>query len=193
MTIKTDSVRISWDAPHRRFKSNRRPPALLHVCQESRREGLKTYQLSFSATTDPARIYFSYDLDILCILWKTLGPLPRPLARKLNDEECAKIKYMLINDEDLLDHSPGEIGRFTGLKSLGVICDPEREHEGSQWGADGIADYFEYTDAFKGSRHWWFDILNERASVPQKQPWRVALAELLRFADEYGSLPWVIL
>lgn len=50
------SIRLSSSSP---------PPAMLHVCAESREVALKYYTLAFGRHGHPAQIYFNFDRDIL--------------------------------------------------------------------------------------------------------------------------------
>lgn len=65
------------------YRSRCRPPSLLHVCKESREEGLKYYKLAFGVeykvlvgnrtmpqltVSSPPRIYFHWAMDWLCVM-----------------------------------------------------------------------------------------------------------------------------
>ncbi|KAI1476344.1 hypothetical protein F4774DRAFT_420856 [Daldinia eschscholtzii] len=63
-------VEVLYDSQNDRCTSSTAPPAVLHVCQESRFEALGIYRRSFGTKSHEPRIYFCPDLDVLY--------LPRP-------------------------------------------------------------------------------------------------------------------
>jgi hypothetical protein len=142
-TITTSSfVPVRWSQSQRVFLSTRKPPTILHICQESRIFGLKTYTLSFASSPEFARIYFSFEDDVVFFDWGTLGAIPGRLGRKLGDEECMKIRYMLIKEATLLEHCDEnlrELEKFIGLKRLVVVCDVERPETGDCYGLEEMS------------------------------------------------------
>ncbi|KAH7416951.1 hypothetical protein BKA64DRAFT_283635 [Cadophora sp. MPI-SDFR-AT-0126] len=137
LSTATRLVHIYWHARQRVFKSSQAVPPLLHVCQESRYEALKKYQLSFAPSPEFARVYFSFEKDVLMVCWRTLGAYPGRIGKKMGEEEAAKIKHLIMNEEALLFHAEDdgrELERFTGLNTLGVACDPANVESGEQYG-----------------------------------------------------------
>jgi len=165
--------------------SSRKPPAILHCNQESRICGLKTYKLSFASSPEFARIYFSPEFDTVCISWDSLGSSPGRLGRKISDDEASKIRSILVQEENLLEHADEnmrEWNRFKNLESIGVICDVNMPESGDAYGGEAMAAYSEKIDVpgeerwpslvclrdnqelwdEPCSRHWWFDGWNQR-------------------------------
>ncbi|TVY24034.1 hypothetical protein LHYA1_G008442 [Lachnellula hyalina] len=54
-------------------------PRVLHICHNSRSEGLKIYQPSFGLYSDRPRIYFDFPKDTLCFGPGTLNDYDPPL------------------------------------------------------------------------------------------------------------------
>ncbi|TVY14626.1 hypothetical protein LARI1_G006159 [Lachnellula arida] len=205
-SITAAYVDIKWDSTQRVFASNRKIPALLHVSQTSRREGLKHYRLSFASSPEFARIYFSPELDTAYFTWSSLGAAPGRLGRKLGDEDCRSLQSLLVNECHLLSHvreGLRELARFTNLKSIGVVCDSSNPQVGKQFGEAELMEYSELLDEGLEdlvsrkerwpslvclrtqedepacSRHWWFDGWNKRAGYPQREEWPKAMAKCL--------------
>ncbi|KAI1386178.1 uncharacterized protein F4822DRAFT_431052 [Hypoxylon trugodes] len=63
-------VEVSYDNQEDRCTTLTAPPAVLHVCRESRFEALRIYKPSFGTQSHEPRIYFCHELDTLY--------LPRP-------------------------------------------------------------------------------------------------------------------
>jgi 2EXR family len=218
-TIKPAYVDIHWDSTQRVFASDRKIPALLHVSHASRREGLKHYRLSFASSPEFARVYFNFELDTAYFTWSSLGAAPGRLGRKLGDEDCKSLQSLLVNECHLLSHAQEglrELGRFTNLKSIGVVCDSFNPQVGEQFGEEELTEYSEVLD--EGiedlgsrkekwpslvclrtnedepvcSRHWWFDGWNQRAGYPQREVWPKAMAKCLEVSflgKSYFFLP----
>ncbi|KAH7364568.1 hypothetical protein BKA65DRAFT_140829 [Rhexocercosporidium sp. MPI-PUGE-AT-0058] len=130
-------VHIYWNARQRVFKSSQAIPPLLHVCRESRYEALKTYELAFAPSREFARVYFCFERDVLMVCWRTLGAYPGRIGRKMGVEEAGRVRYLVVNEESMLFHAEDdgrELERFTGLRHLGVACDPENVESGEQYG-----------------------------------------------------------
>lgn len=203
-SIQAAYVDIKWDSTQRVFASNRKIPALLHVCHTSRREGLKHYRLSFASSPEFARIYFSFELDTAYFTWSSLGAAPGRLGRKLGDGDCRSLQSLLVNECHLLSHvreGLRELARFENLKSIGVVCDSSNPQVGKHFGEaelmeyselldDGIEDQSSRKERWPGlvclrteedepacSRHWWFDGWNKRAGYPQREKWPQAMAK----------------
>ncbi|PVH88591.1 hypothetical protein DL98DRAFT_446996 [Cadophora sp. DSE1049] len=137
LSTATRLVHIYWHARQRVFKSSQAIPPLLHVCQESRYQALKKYQLSFAPSPEFARVYFSFEKDVLMVCWRTLGAYPGRIGKKMGEGEAAKVKHLIMNEEALLFHAEDdgrELERFTGLNTLGVACDPANVESGDQYG-----------------------------------------------------------
>ncbi|KAH9220413.1 hypothetical protein DL95DRAFT_357593 [Leptodontidium sp. 2 PMI_412] len=187
-------VHIYWNARQRVFKSSQAIPPLLHVCQESRYEALKTYELAFAPSREFARVYFSFEKDVLMVCWRTLGAYPGRIGRKMGVEEAGRVRNLVVNEEAMLFHAEDdgrELERFTGLRTLGVACDPENVESGEQYGrlamerlAYGLKERWpevvclrdSASDLERCSRHWWCDGWNQRAAELQREKWPKVLA-----------------
>ncbi|KAI1775240.1 hypothetical protein F4818DRAFT_43616 [Hypoxylon cercidicola] len=60
-------VEVLYDGDNDRCTSSTAPPAILHVCRESRFEAMRIYKRSFGTRSHEARIFFCPDLDTLYI------------------------------------------------------------------------------------------------------------------------------
>lgn len=210
-------VPVRWDSRRRVFRPSRQTPALLHTCRESRAEALKTYQLRFASSPEFARVYFSYEHDILLLVWSSLGPAPGRLLRKMAVDECEKLQTLMIGERTLLLHAEDnmrELERFSGLRYICVVCDSDNVESGDEFGAEEMAEIGEELDegildenfdvlrteiwpelvclrSDDGlptcSRHWWFDGWNQRAQVKQKKKWPKTLATSLKLTLEDDS------
>ncbi|CZR50514.1 uncharacterized protein PAC_00387 [Phialocephala subalpina] len=213
-SMKNIIVPIEWDSRQRSFMSDRKPPALLHTCKESRAEAQKIYQLRFASSPEFARIYFSYEHDILLINWPSMGPAPGRIGRKLMDKECKDVRCLMISEQSLLTHAEEnlhELERFTGLRDICVLCDPDDIECGDEYGSEGMMQLAKVLDegldeepnyALRTqtwpelvclrndegipacSRHWWFDGWNQRAKIMQKDKWPETLATSLLLTHE---------
>lgn len=132
-------------------KSTPSPPIALQVCHESREEALKCYILSFGTSVHLPRIYFNYQIDILCFgdgpdalrlfpdretqyemgasdyllnLWHG-----RSFQSRLQNEAkviaAEKVKYLTLDVDDSIYDRPcfcwQEIRLFDGLKDLLLV------------------------------------------------------------------------
>ncbi|RDW74071.1 hypothetical protein BP5796_07513 [Coleophoma crateriformis] len=144
LSLEPRYVKIKWSGKHRRCISSNTEnsiPALLHTCQESRTEALKTYALCFGHTPEFATVYFSYELDAAYIHWETFGAAPGRLGRKIGEVDFARVRRLLIHEYSLMAHvedSMRELTRFTGLKAMVVIC--EADSTGEQFGCNAVID-----------------------------------------------------
>jgi hypothetical protein len=205
-TLHLAFVNIRWHPTQRTFKSPRKPPSLLHVNRESRAYGLKHYNLSFSSSPEFARVYFSFDIDVLNIDWPSLGPSPGRLGRKISEVEMGKVQDLMIDEVFLIKHAKEEMRelmKFTALKSITVICDKSRPEGGNEYGAEEMEEFWEdirpgkdvrpggerwpslmclrdWDEEEECSRHWWFDWWNQSARYWQEKKWPGAMSECLR-------------
>ncbi|KAG4424790.1 hypothetical protein IFR04_002138 [Cadophora malorum] len=119
-------------------------PIILHICHESRVEGLKSYQLAFGSHFHAAKIYFNFAADILRFgngheaeylardaEWIKAGPAPYRLDLFLaggyyGGDDSEKVKYMVLDlDEEVYGRKYlfwSEIKDFTALKELTVLA-----------------------------------------------------------------------
>jgi hypothetical protein len=94
---------------------------------------------------------FSYSLSHITnylqfFQWDTLGTAPGRIGRKLSDEELAKIRYIHVREDHLLEHAEVDLGewqRFTGLQAISVECNCENLDSGGMFGHDMIMEYSE--------------------------------------------------
>ncbi|RDL36657.1 uncharacterized protein BP5553_06009 [Venustampulla echinocandica] len=148
-SIDPDVISAWWDPTHRVFRSRRKPPAVLHCCQESRREGLKTYFLSFAKDREFGRIYFCYNKDVVHFRWETLGASPGRLSRKIGDTDYSNLQHLMIAEPSLLAHADEdlrELERFTSLQLIVVMCDLRIVEEGFIYGREDLLDVFDWLD-----------------------------------------------
>jgi len=73
--------------------SSAKPPAVLHASHESRTETLRIYTLSFATKSNPARIYFSPQLDTLYL----------PRHRQMGYDDTIRDFRDLVTDDTVLD------------------------------------------------------------------------------------------
>jgi hypothetical protein len=81
------------------FSSSERPPALLHVCRESRIEALRIYKPLFQTKSSPKYIYVAFSQDIITVSDNILG--------FLRGVDLQGIQKMAINIKD-----PAYFGHF---------------------------------------------------------------------------------
>lgn len=74
------------------FTSNHKPPALLHVCHESRQEGLSVYAPSFKTDVSPIYTYISFSQDTIRMSDGALS--------YLRDDELKSIRKMILDVQD---------------------------------------------------------------------------------------------
>ncbi|KAF4631268.1 hypothetical protein G7Y89_g6865 [Cudoniella acicularis] len=210
--IKPDFVRVLWDSAQRVFWSPRTPPAILHACQESRHEGLKTYKLCLAPTPEFARVYIQ-TMDIVAFDWSTLGAAPGRLGRKLSDDDYQYLQSLMIHEIGILQHVRDgfrEIERFSNLKEIAVICDDQNPEMGDMFGEEEMVEMATEIDNLEGpceevwpelvclrsgcehmpvcSRHWWFDGWNQRSRVKQKKKWPTVMADCFIATQENDTM-----
>ena len=177
-------VPVLWCPLRQSLYSPRRPPVLLHTCQESREEALKIYQLRFGSSPESAWVYFSYENDILLLNWASQGPPPGRLSKRISDEECRNVKAMMINEEALLLHAEEnmhELERFSGLRDLAVLCDSENLQSGREFGASEVQVYAaEHLDPLETQ-----DGDGNMVPIARKERW----PEVLCLRDHEGQEP----
>jgi len=126
--------------------------------------------LRFASSPEFARLYFSYDNDILLFNWASLGPAPGSLGRKISDEECKHVRAMMINEEALLLHTEEnlyELERFSGLRDLAVLCDSDNPQSGEDFGFDEMETFTaERLDEFESENG-----VEDSAPVVRKEEW----------------------
>ncbi|KAE9381206.1 hypothetical protein N431DRAFT_424799 [Stipitochalara longipes BDJ] len=126
-------------------------PIILHICQESRTEALKSYQLAFGLYLQRGHIYFDFSKDTLRFgnsqgdAYMTVpemlqsGPIDYMLDVFLGGEfygaeDAEKVQYMITDiDESVYGRRAfcwDEIRLFTGLKELTIM----------PWDEDEMAD-----------------------------------------------------
>lgn len=182
--IEPRVVHIEWSRRHRHCVSGD-IPAILQVSREARIEGLKTYRPRFNTWKSASPVYFNFELDTACFVWKTFGRRPAKHAVALR-EDCRRIRFMAIDACVRLTNGL-ELINFGSLKELQIIgCTEEMP--------DTIADPALFVCAFKpwvksvlpGRKlytvpsltcldqglscrdHWWFEGWNERCAGRMK-------------------------
>ncbi|TVY71277.1 hypothetical protein LSUE1_G005965 [Lachnellula suecica] len=187
-TIKPRYISITWSASKRVFTSPGRKiiPGLLHACQESRSIAQQHYQLSFGASPETTRIYFNPEIEIVRFIWASLGVSPS-LGQKLSLEDRDALQFF-----------------------IGVMCDKYNLQVGEKFGEDDMYYYLGELDCreVEGtekwpelaclrtapeeepvcSRHWWFDMWNERAACLQSEKWPKAMAKCLELTKEEDTV-----
>jgi hypothetical protein len=126
-------------------------PTILHICQESRTEALKSYRLAFGSYLHSGRIYFDFSKDTLRFgnnqgdAYMTVpemlqsGPIDYMLDIFLGGDfygadDAEKVRYMITDiDESVYGRRAfcwDEIRLFTGLKELTIMPWDEDEMAG---------------------------------------------------------------
>ena len=117
-----------------------------------------------------------------------------------------KVQELMIDKVFLIKHvkeDMRELAKFTGLKSITVICDKSRPESGDEYGAEEMEEFREDIRPGKDnrpgeerwpalmclrdwggeeacSRYWWFDWWNQSSRYWQKKKWPGAMSECLR-------------
>lgn len=106
-------------------------PVALQVCQESRGEALRAYQLSFGTDNHPAIIYFNPDLDIVYPILHFVDEIDA----RVDPDSLARIRSLCFTFDILGDDSvgistrlklselKGHLNRFSALKQLYLAID----------------------------------------------------------------------
>ncbi|KAI2624383.1 hypothetical protein GGR54DRAFT_573917 [Hypoxylon sp. NC1633] len=84
-------VEVLYDSGNDQCSSSTAPPAILHVCQESRYEALLLYRRSFGTKSHEPTIYFYPELDTLYI--------PRPPSMGYDDASRSFTDLVLGTDD----------------------------------------------------------------------------------------------
>lgn len=92
------------------FTSTTPPPAVLHVCRESRSETLSEYKLSFATPHTPGQVYIAYERDTVRFPSTTLG--------SLYPEELQSIRSMSLEVVDYPYFAHFNMGILKGMSSL---------------------------------------------------------------------------
>ncbi|KAF6835730.1 hypothetical protein CPLU01_04200 [Colletotrichum plurivorum] len=66
VSIRYGATTLSWNSDFINGTSKAEIPTILHVCHESRKEGLRHYKLRFGVA-GPAKVFFDSEVDILHI------------------------------------------------------------------------------------------------------------------------------
>lgn len=99
-------VEVIYDSATDTCTSTAKPPALLHVCHESRHEGLRAYRKTFGTKSSPPSIYFDPSTDVLYL----------PRHGDMGYDEAARDFTQRVNDMAnvttlAIDHVPPDIRR----------------------------------------------------------------------------------
>jgi 2EXR family protein len=137
------------------FRSTTRPPAMLHVCRESRFEGLKVYKPAFQSDTSPRYTYVAFSQDTI----KACGSI----IHYLRTPELYSIQKMVLDVKD-----PAYFAHFgmdilkkmqSNLADLELIV-----HDENVWVGNVGQDYLQkvkgdFLDAIEFDPEWvWPDI-----------------------------------
>ena len=204
-TLRDDFVMLVWNPTKRVFTSSRQPPFLLSVNQEARYFGLEHFKLSFASSPEFARVYFDFEVDILGVDWKSLGPAPGRLGRKISEDEMGKVAYLSLGEMPLLYHAKEnmrELSNFHQLEEIVLVCEEQLpQKSGSMFGYDTMTQFLKENDgegvewwpriwclnspddnsacSACSSRHWWFAEWNKRTCWGQKMCWEEAMSKCL--------------
>jgi hypothetical protein len=91
-------------------------PAILHVSQEARTEGLRRYQQVSKTKWALNGVFFDFETDILCFSGTANESQKNLFSRKFKD--LAKVRNFVV--DGWTDFR--QIGSFTGLKKLILLC-----------------------------------------------------------------------
>jgi len=126
------------------FTSKTPPPALLHVCRESRFEALSTYQPFFKTETSPIFTYVSFEQDAIHCAEIVLD--------YMGEVEVQSIQRMTVevNDAEYFGHF--HMGVITGMRKLKEMSLLAEEGRLLGWHRNGR--YVEaLTNGFKDARY----------------------------------------
>lgn len=130
--LATSHIATSW-------ASREVVPTVLHICRESRAEGLLHYQLTFGSNNQTPQVYFNYAKD--CLVLRDRRPHPMrgstytlPLFLSCGDgaTDAHKVQHLQLQLPNVRQFPPndveyvwGDIRRMAGLKhlDLGVKAD----------------------------------------------------------------------
>lgn len=154
----TRFIDLTWYPATRDFRSHQKVPRILHITQETRALGLKTYQLGCASSPEFARVYFNFAPygDVLFLNWASLGAEPGRIARKISDLDLDKVRNLMVREDQLLlhaDQNMRELLRFKNLECVSVLCDDENPESGDAWGAEEMHEYSEQIDE-EGEERW---------------------------------------
>jgi 2EXR family len=110
------------------FTSKTPPPALLHVCRESRFEALSTYKPSFKTETSPIYTYVRFEQDeIHC---------SDSILEYIGEEEVQSIQRMTldVHDAEYFGHFHMDVvTRMSSLKELSLLTHERQRYNWSRW------------------------------------------------------------
>lgn len=133
-----------------------------------------------------------------------MGSIPGRLGGKIAEEECRKIKRILIHEHYLIPHvfdNLREFKRFEGLEELAVACHHDKdkimdmrrygymfaqmcfdkvEEVGRGWPTHWPRLVCLAEGTGQCSKHWWFDRWNDRAVSRSDRNWQEKMAMLVR-------------
>lgn len=130
-----------------------------------------------------------------------MGGIPGRLGGRITNEECRRIKKILIHEHYLIPHvfdNLREFKMFEGLEELAVACHHDNVMSMRRFGYMFAQMCFDKVDgtgqgwpapwpklvclATKGqcSKHWWFERWNDRAMSRSHRNWQDQMAMLVR-------------
>lgn len=127
-SVKFMEELAAGDMTKHTFVSPTKAPSILFVCGESRKEAMKTYQLSFGSEHHniPSTVYFNFDLDMLyfpCDYGKELHlkEFVWGRAKPLDDEQETKIVRLGANKVERIGMCSRAIAHIGLQKHVGYL------------------------------------------------------------------------
>jgi hypothetical protein len=109
-------VLFPMDGRKNKHKFCAKIPAILHVCQESRHEGLKEYHPAFDSKWALNRVYFNFELDTLCYSSYSSWSQKSVFLRKIKFADLNRIQNVALKHWEIDTAS-----RYPGLKELSCL------------------------------------------------------------------------
>ncbi|TVY45163.1 hypothetical protein LOCC1_G003865 [Lachnellula occidentalis] len=114
--IRFNESRRYTDTWAKSFASDKPPPAALHVCQESRHEGLSIYQSNFKTNLSPKYTYTAFEHDTIKFAANRLEYIRAP--------ELQGIQQMILEVRDMIENARlymDTIKQMEGLRELEFV------------------------------------------------------------------------
>jgi hypothetical protein len=93
-------------------------PAILQTCHEARNLGLYQQAFNFTSGVEPRYVWVNFKVDMISIgdtKFDKIEPAEQRLIRRL--------RFALENDQSFFHYQSHELGRFSNLEEIHVICE----------------------------------------------------------------------
>jgi len=133
-------------------------PVLLHVCQESRNEVLKKYEVIFKHPKALNQCYFNFELDTLHMLYSSCSQKYQFVAKSKSPDSIKKVQKLAIDGvscSTFFQRSSGSHGKalileFQNLKELSFVVE-NHNIDGPCWCRD--TDFFDIATPYSLRTH----------------------------------------